>query len=126
MPVLTFIPARIRLDPNMSTMEVRTLIFRLGNFSARDLALAAALGTVVLAVCFWLSYCLVSIALRDPRRCPACKSPRIRPSSPKLFERFLPRLYAFRCEACSNRFYVLSARIRTQVPADSRARAIKA
>jgi hypothetical protein len=53
--------------------------------------------------------CAVLIARSRPRvdRCPVCRSNRVRPSWPKILDRFLSisAISAFRCEACLKRFY---------------------
>jgi hypothetical protein len=61
----------------------------------------------------WLSVFLVAIS-RGPEitECPSCRSPRIRPSWPKLVDKILnySGIMPYRCEKCLKRFYAQKAR----------------
>jgi hypothetical protein len=65
----------------------------------------AIVGTAVLLT--WLSAVVVGRSRRRVDRCPSCRSDRVRPSWPTILDKFLDisSIAAFRCEACSKRFY---------------------
>jgi hypothetical protein len=80
----------------------------LDRFNARRMALAAAAGILVAALCVWVVWSLVMVASRGAnRRCPYCASHRVRQAWPRFIDRCLMMFQAFRCEACLRRFYLL-------------------
>jgi hypothetical protein len=80
----------------------------LTSFSPRRLALAAAVGILVVTLCVWVVWSLVMIASRGAeRRCPHCASRRVRQAWLRVLDRCLMIFQPFRCEACLRRFYLL-------------------
>lgn len=76
--------------------------------SPRRIAVLFAFGILMGSLSVWAVSSLVVIpSLRSPGKCPHCQSQRIRSAWPRLSDRLLLWLRAFRCEACLRRFYVL-------------------
>jgi len=67
--------------------------------------LVIAIGTAALIA--WLIVVLVASSRRSLEKCPSCRSNRVRPSWPTIVDRILriSAICAFRCEACTRRFY---------------------
>jgi hypothetical protein len=67
--------------------------------------LVVAVGTITLFT--WLIVILIASSRKRVDLCPHCRSYRVRPSWPTIFDKILnlSALCAFRCEACLTRFY---------------------
>ena len=67
--------------------------------------LAIAVGTAALVS--WLIAVLVASSRTSLEKCPSCRSNRIRPAWPNIFDKILSlsAITSFRCEACLRRFY---------------------
>ena len=95
-------------------MQVLVLAVALQSFAnispMRRFALAGIAVLALTAAAVALTRFLILPVRRESRRCPTCESIRIRPSWPRLSDRFTPWLRALRCEACGERFHVMKHR----------------
>ncbi len=86
-----------------------------GMASPRRLAVLFAFGLLMGTLSIWgISALILMPSTRGQGKCPHCRSLRIRTSWPRISDRFLPWLRAYRCEACLRRFYLLKRPERRQ------------
>jgi hypothetical protein len=68
------------------------------------------LAATILPISVWLMFSLVVIARGPMRRCPKCGAKRIRRTSRRWVDSFLPAFIApRRCEVCRKRFHHLKS-----------------
>lgn len=81
-----------------------------------------AVGLAVLMLFVWLSAVTLAVLRGKITRCPKCRSKRVRPSWPRIKDKFLPIFVRpRRCEACRKRFYTarsIDYTCRTRMPND--------
>ena len=83
--------------------------------SPRRVAVLFAFGLLMGTLSIWgVSALIVIPSTRGQGRCPHCRSLRIRSAWPRVSDRFLLWLHAYRCEACLRRFFLLKRHERRQ------------